>query len=683
MQMLFYDLRFALRQLRKTPGLALLAILTLALGVGANTAIFTVIENVLLRPLPYANADRLIFIGPGSDKPSFGSTSWLNYRDIRAQSKLLTDAAGYSEDVSVLESRDGSQSVVAPRVTPNLFSMLGARPLLGRTFSEAEGQPGGPAAVLLSESLWRQSFHADPNIVGQTVKIGGTAHTVVGVMRGSFHFPEEMGPDLQKGVWLPLQPTGEMLKDRGYHFFNVVGDLREGVSVRQAQLELDAIAAHIPRTKDDNATTFRATAYQEVLTGPVRPVLYALFGALALVLLIACANVSNLLIARCLGRQQEFAVRAALGAGRLRLVQQMLSEGMALSLLGCGVGVAFAQLAMLAIRKLPDGTIPRADSIAIHWTVVLVLAGIAILTTVLSSLLPALLVARANPQAALQTASRGIGSRSVSGKLSGGLGCRRGRAFHAAAGRHRPAVSHPLESRTGAAWLYDRARNHLHRNARGCGWFFRHDGFRGHGECAGFSGGRLSISPCSTACARCPGVESAALVTSPPLSGMGINSSFDILGQPKDPANKPDASVSAVSGDYARTLGTPIVRGRMIGDGDVASAPPVVVINESLARKYFAGKDPIGKQIDLGGKDTGMIKPLTIVGILGDQVDHIGGDVRPLILSAAATDSHHVPVLSGAFENGRQLCRQDTRQHSGGGGDAFRLSPGRSRICAR
>ncbi len=631
MQMLFYDLRFALRQLQKTPGLALLAILTLALGVGANTAIFTVIESVLLRPLPYANADRLIFIGPVSDKPSFGSTSWLNYRDVRAQSKLLADAAGYSEDVSVLESRDGSQSVVAPRVTPNLFSMLGARPLLGRTFSEAEGQPGGPAAVLLSESLWRQSFHADPNIVGQTVKIGGTAHTVVGVMRGSFHFPEEMGPDLQKGVWLPLQPTGEMLRDRGYHFFNVVGDLREGVSVRQAQLELDAIAAHIPRTKDENATTFRATAYQEVLTGPVRPVLYALFGALALVLLIACANVSNLLIARCLGRQQEFAVRAALGAGRLRLVQQMLSEGMALSLLGCGVGVAFAQFAMLAIRKLPDGTIPRADSIALHWTVVLVLAGIAILTTVLSSLLPALLVARANPQAALQTASRGIGSRSVSGKVSGAL----------VAGE--VALSTLLLVGTGLLFhtLWNLEQSRLGFTTEHLTTFTAMPA-----DAAGFSGmtvsedtGNAPVSvavlvyqPALDRMRQVPGVESAALVTSPPLSGIGINSSFDILGQPKDPANKPDASVSAVSGDYAKTLGTPVIRGRMIGDGDVASAPPVVVINESLARKYFAGKDPIGKQIDLGGKDTGMIKPLTIVGILGDQVDHIGGDVRPLIL---------------------------------------------------
>ena len=199
MQTLLHDLRYAVRQLRKTPGLTLLAVLSLTLGIGANTAIFTMIESVLLRPLPYAHADRLVFIGPAGDKPGFGSTSWLNYRDIAAQSKLLEYAAGYSEDVSVVEGKDGSQSVVAPRVTTNLFSMLGAHPLLGRTFTEAEGQTSGPPVVLLSEGLWRQTFRADPDIVGRVVKIGGTPHTVVGVMPASFHFPEEHGAGPAKG----------------------------------------------------------------------------------------------------------------------------------------------------------------------------------------------------------------------------------------------------------------------------------------------------------------------------------------------------------------------------------------------------------------------------------------------------------------------------------------------------
>ena len=631
MQTLFYDLRYALRQLVKAPGLILLAVLTLALGVGANTAIFTVIESVLLRPLPYAKPDRLLYIGPAADKPGPGATSWLNYHDVRAQSKLLSDVAGYSEDGSVIESHDGSQSVAAPRVTTNLFSMLGAQPLLGRTFTGAEGESGGSQAVLLSEALWRGSFHADPQIVGQVLKIGGQAHTVVGVMPGSFRFPESMGADMQKGIWLPLQPTAEMLKERGYHFFLVLAELRPGVTLQQAQRELDAVAAHIPRTKDQSAVTFRAGLYQEGLTGPVRPVLYGLFGALALVLLVACANVSNLLIARCLGRQQEFAVRAALGASRLRLIRQMLSEGMALSLLGCGLGVGLAQLAMLAVRKLPDGTIPRADAISIHWTVVLVLAAIAIVTTVLSSLLPALLVARVNPQAALQAASRGLGARSVSGRLSGWL----------VAGE--VALSTLLLVGTGLLFhtLWNLEKSQLGFETAHVTMFQAMPA-----DAAGFSAMAVSEdtanAPVSVATLiyeplldrirHMPGVESAALVTSPPLSNLGIGSSFDIVGQAKDPGDKMQANISAVSGQYAQTLRTPIVRGRMIGDGDALSTPFATVINETLAKKYFLGKDPLGKQIDLG-KETGMIKPYTIVGVLGDQVaGTVGGPVEPLIL---------------------------------------------------
>jgi putative ABC transport system permease protein len=278
MQNVLYDLRYAIRQLRNTPGMALLAIFTLALGVGANTAIFTVIDSVLLRPLPYAHSDRLVFVGPAGDKPSFGSTSWLNYKDVQTQSKLMESVAGYAEDVSVLQSKDASVSVVAPRVTPNLFTMLGARPLMGRTFSDAEGQSGGPAAVLLSEGLWRETFHSDPNIVGQVVKVGGKPNMVVGVMPSSFHFPDSFGTDLQKGVWLPIQPTPEMLKDRGYHFFNVAGVMRSAVTVAQVQQEVSAIAARIPY--EHEPVRFRVDPYQEVLTGPVRPVLFALFAAL-------------------------------------------------------------------------------------------------------------------------------------------------------------------------------------------------------------------------------------------------------------------------------------------------------------------------------------------------------------------------------------------------------------------
>jgi len=639
---LFHDLRYALRQLRKTPGMAVLAVLTLALGIGANTAIFTVIESVLLRPLPYSHSDRLVYVGAGVDKSSFSSTSWLNYRDIHTQSTVLQDAAGYTEDVSVLETRDGSQSILAPRVTTNLFPMLGARPLLGRTLIDAEGQTGGPLAVVLSEGLWRESFHADPGIVGQGVKISGREHTVVGVMPQSFHFPEQVGADLQKGVWIPLQPTATMLTDRGYNFFNVVGELRAGNTIAQAQQELEAIAAHIPRDGTHGEIKFWASSYQELLTGPVRPVLYALFGALGLVLLIACANVSNLLIARCLARQQEFAVRTALGAGRGRLVRQMLAEGLSLSLLGCGAGVLLAKLAMIGIRELPDGTIPRADSIAIHWTIVLALGAIAALTTVLSSLLPALLVGRVNPQAALQAASRGVGSRSVGGKLSGALVAAE------------VALSTLLLVGTGLLFhtLWNLGNARLGFETANVTTFTAMPA-----DAAGFSAlavsedtahapasvATLTYQPVLERMRRVPGIESAALVTASPLSGWDLSSDFKIVGQPDDPANPSVARVTAVSGDYARTLGTAVIRGRMITDDDVASAPFVTVINETLARKYFKGKDPLGMQVDVGGKDTGMLKPYTMVGILGDQADHnVGAEVQPFLMLS----QHQVPTTS-------------------------------------
>lgn len=628
---LLHDLRYALRQLRKSPGMALLAIVTLALGVGANAAIFTVIENVLLRPLPYAHSDRLVYVGRGTD-PGYSATSWLNYSDVRAQSTLLEGVAGYTEDVSVVETQDASQAVAAPRVTTNLFSMLGAQPILGRTFTEAEGKSGGASVVLLSETLWRESFDADSNIVGKTVKIGGQPNTVVGIMPRRFHFPEQLGADLEKGIWLPLQPTSAMLTDRGYNFFNVVGALRPGSTIAQLQHELGAIAAHIPPNSVEKSFSFRATSYQELLTGPVRPVFYSLFGALGLVLLIACANVSNLLIARCLGRQQEFAVRTALGAGKMRLVRQMLAEGLVLSFLGCGAGLLLAQLGMIGIGKLPAGTIPRADGIAIRWTIIFVLAAIAILTTVLSSLLPSFIVAHANPQAALQAASRGLGSRSVSRKLSGGLVAAE------------VALSTLLLVGTGLLFhtLWNLEQSHLGFESAHITLFSAMPGDSG-----GFSAmavsedtanapasiATLTYRPVLDQIRRVPGVESAAMGSALPLSGMDMGSSFEIVGQPKDPEHEAHARVSAVSEDYARTLGTPIVRGRMIDEQDVTTAPFVVVINETLARTYFASKNPLGQQIDLGGKETGMLKPYTIVGVLGDQVDHaVGGDVQPLLI---------------------------------------------------
>ncbi len=637
MDALLQDIRYGIRQLRKSPGFAGLAIMTLALGIGANTAMFTVVESVLLRPLPYAHADRLVSIGPAGPAGVDGrptNTSWLNYRDIREQSQTLAAVAGFSEDLGVVQGHDGSLSVVAPGVTPNLFTMVGARPRMGRTFSEDEGKSGGPQVAILSEGLWRQAFGADPQILGRTIRVNAQPRTVVGVMPRSFRFPESIGPDISKGLWLPIQPSQEMLTQRGYSFFVVVGQLKPGATIAQLRSELGSIARHIRQTdpKSTHEIPFTAGSYQRILTGDVRRVLIALLVALGLVLLIACANVANLLIARCLGRQQEFAVRAALGAGRLRLLRQLIVEGALLSVAGCAVGFGLAGLAITAIHKLPAGTIPRADEITVHWTVVLVLALIATLTTLASSLLPALLVARTDPQPALQSASRGVGARSVRGKLSGWL----------VAGE--VALSTLLLISTGllfrTLWNLEHARLGFDVT--------RVTSFTAQpADATGF--GNMNVTeetqqkspsiatqiyqPLIQRLKSMPGFQDAALITAPPFSGVSLGSSFTILGKAEELQNENQASVTAVSGGYAHVMSTPVIRGRMISEDDTAATNYVAVANETFVHKYFPNENPLGKELNLGGKDTGMLKPYTIVGILGDQIDQSpSAPPKPLLM---------------------------------------------------
>ncbi len=633
MSTLLQEMNYAVRQLRNAPGFALLAVLTLALGIGANTAMFTVIESVLLHPLPYQHSDRMVYIGP-AEGDSFQSTSWVTYRDVRDQAQKLEDVALFSEDVGVVQGKEGSVSVVTPGVTPNTFKLLGVQPLLGRTFTEDEGQPGGPQVVLLSEGLWKQAFDADQQIAGKTIRVNGKARTVVGVMPASFRFPESMGQDLHKGLWLPIQPTTEMQKDRGSHFFYIVARLKPGVAMAQAKAELAAIAQYIHQTDPEKGKdiAFRIGSYQEMLTGSVHDVLLALVIALALVLLIACGNVANLLIARCLGRQQEFAVRSALGAGQLRLVRQLFVEGGLLSVLGCVFGLGLAWLAIVLIHKLPADTIPRDETIAVRWPVLLVVAGIATLTTILTSILPALFVARTDPQPALQAASRGLGSRSIGSRVSGWLVAAEvalSTLLLIATG----LLFHTLWNLEHTKLGFDVTRVSTFTSMPADAAGFANMGVSKSDEPAPTSVATLFYQPVLERMRHVPGVQEAALITAPPLSGIDMNTSFAVVGQAKDPTHPLEARISAVSGGYAKVMGTPVIRGRMINTEDSANAPYVAVINETLARKYFAGKDPLGLQIDLGGKDTGAIKPYTVVGVIGDQVDNgVSHSPKPLLL---------------------------------------------------
>ena len=638
---LLQDLRQAVRQLRLSPGFVALAVITLALAIGANTAMFTVAEDVLLRPLPYADAGRLIVINATNDA-QHTATSWLNYRDVRDQTThSFSRVAIYSEDIGVVESNATASapasavvqsnpqgdvaptSVVSPNVSPNIFTMLGVQPLLGRTFTEQEGEQNGPKVVLLSEGLWREAFHANPSIIGETIRVNNQARTVVGVMPAAFRFPESLGNDIHKGIWLPMQPTPLMLSERGYHFDYILGQLRPDVTLTQAQAELDRTTRSLRAANSKKLHAdfqLHAIPYLETVTGQVRPVFLGLVAALGMVLLIACANVANLMIARCLGRQQEFAVRSALGAPRGRLIRGMLVEGALLSVLGCAVGIALAWLMLRGIQSLPADTVPRAESITLDWTIILILAAIATVTTLLSSILPAILVARTHPQRALQTASRGLGTRSVSNKLTRALVIGEvalstllliatGLLLHTLWNLQHTDLGFTTERITGFTVMPADAT-----------------GFSNMAVSADTSNAPVSVAvttyrPVLDRLRNAPGVEAAALVTAPPLSGISMGTSLRIHGEPEDDAHNYDAHMSAASPDYARLLGTPLLRGRMIGESDTATAPYVIVINEALARRVFKDRDPLGHQINLGGKDTGMIQLYTIVGVLGDQKD--------------------------------------------------------------
>jgi len=648
------DISFALRQLRKAPGFTLLAVLTLALGIGANTAMFTVMENVLLRPLPYAGAGRLVAIRPSGQ--GYGATSWLDYRDIQNGLKNVAGVAGYSDDLAVVQGKDISTAVAAPHVTPNLLTMLGTKPLLGRTFTPEEGLHGGPQVVLLSEGIWKKVFHSDPNIVGKTIHVSSVPHTVVGVMPASFGFPEEEGSATKTAIWLPLQPTHEMLTKRGYSFLLILGKLRAGVSMAQAQAQLNRTTKQIVDADHDPARDGNLTivSYAKTVVGGTRGVLIGLLAALLLVLLIACANVANLLLARAIGRQQEFAVRVALGAGRTRLLRQVMTEGAVLSALGCLAGFALATAAIAGVHKLPPDTIPRMSTIHIRWTVVLVMAAIATLTTVMSSLLPAVLVSGTDPQATLQAASRGVGTRSVRGRLTAWL------VMAEIALSTLLLVGTGLLARTmwnlEHTWLgFQTARLTTFQVTppNAAGFTGMHVSQNTANPPASVA--VLSYDPVLARLRQAPGIEGAAYTTMLPLTNSQIRSSFSVVEHPAPKHHEPQALMTAVGGDYARLMGTPMLRGRMIDAEDTASTPPVAVINEALAKKYFDGRNPIGEHLDLGGKDTGILVPPVIVGVIADErTTSVEEPAQPTILlpgDQIPTTSLFYEALVDSFQN--------------------------------
>ncbi len=617
MRILLQDLRHAFRQLNANRGFACLAIVTLALGIGVNTAMFTVTDSVLLRPLPYRDADRLVDISGSKEGPGI-ATSWLNYRDIQEQCRQLEEVAGYAEDVGVVETAQSTQSVFAPRVTPNLLPLLDVQPVLGRGFTVADAQEGADPVVILSNGFWKQALAGDPQALGRPVRISGIPRRIIGVLPDTFRFMVT-APDQANAVWLPLQPTAEMRKERGFRFMRALGRVKAGTSFQAAQAELDALAERVRR--EDNSEreppSFRLSSYAHSLTGSARPVFLALTMALILVLLIACANVANLQLSRFLVRQQELAIRAAVGANRLQLARQLTYEGAFISLLGAALGSVLCWLTLQAIEKLPEGLLPRSHDIHLRWSILLLLLLIAGACTVLSSLIPAWLSAGADPQTALQAASRTLGSKGSHSWL--------GRCLVAG----EVSLSVVLLIATGlifrTLWNLEHAPfgfttegittfNAMPADAAGISAVALPDESKDRPTSAAIQTYALLLTDLQ----RLPAVEGAVLATSLPFDGgIDLRAKFKVLGQSDGAQKNNRTRVNAVSARYSQVLGIALLRGRTLAEGDGPEQPFVAVVNRSFVKKYFPHEDPLGHQLDFGRKH-GMVKPYTIVGVLTD-----------------------------------------------------------------
>ena len=632
METLWKDLRFGVRTLAKSPGFAAVAVLTLALGVGATTAIFSVVNALLLRPLPFKDLDRLVAVWEAV--PAQGvernEISEPNYLDWRAQSSSFEHLAVYSwwsVNVSGVETPERVQGF---QVSPNFFDALGARAALGRTFLPEEEQPGKDRVVILSDGYWRSRFAADPAIVGKTLTLNGIGRTVVGVMPKGFDYPT--GGEM----WSPYRFDPANTSPRYAHFLLGVGRLRAGVTREQAEAELGGVAARLEQQYPET-NAGRRVAVRPLLADTVRqyrPMLLLMLAAVGFVLLIACANVANLLLARAASRSREMAIRAALGAGRLRILRQLLTESLMLALAGGGLGVLLAVWGVDLIAALFPSDfvryIPGWGQIGVDRRALLFTLAVSLAAGVLFGLAPALRASRADLNDALKEGGKAGGAernrlRSLLVVAEVALSL----VLLAGAGLMLRSFVRLLEVKPGfdpervlvAELILPRAR--YREDAQAVEFYSRlREGVGG-----------------------LPGVRSAALTSFIPLAGSNATTGFTVEGQPRPPhGQEPEANYRAVTPGYFSTMRIPLVGGRAFDEGDAAGAERVCVVNEALARKYFPGEDPLGRYVrGEGGTPEAQLK--RIVGVVGDVRHNLDEDPKPEIYFPEAQDASRSMVL--------------------------------------
>ncbi|PYR75493.1 MAG: hypothetical protein DMF86_15110 [Acidobacteria bacterium] len=601
------DISYAIRRLFKSPGFTIVAVLTLALGIGANTAIFSVVDGVLLKPLPFPEPNRLVGVYHVSEGHR-AVMSGPNFTDVARASQSLESAAAISREREILTGQGEPVRIDVAQVSAAFFSVLRAQPALGRVFRADENTPGKTRLIILSDGLWRERFGGDPQIVGRAIQLDGVSKEVIGVMPRGFSFPA------QRQAWEPIEYDANFAsKQRGAWYVSVIARLKPGVTAAQAAVEVENIGRNLARQYPDMNEGVGMTVYPllDSMVGEIRRSVLVLLGAVGFVLLIACANVANLLLARAAARQSEMAIRTALGAGRGRLVRQLLTESVILSVVGGGLGLLFAVWAIEVLLGLQPEGIPRLDNVRMDAAVVAFTFALAALTGVVFGIVPALAATRDPVSSTLKESGRGALTSAGGARLRGLLVI--------------VEVALAVMLLAGAGLLI---RSFARLQAVDPG--FRPD--RTLTFDLTLPGVRYEQDPPRVAffdelfprLRALPGVESVAAVMGLPLSGMNFNISFEIGGRPPvPPSQQPAMEVRVASADYFRTVGIPLKRGRYFTDDDRASAPQVAIITESAARQYFPNEDPIGKTINLGwGRQGAKYRAGgRVVGIVGDVKD--------------------------------------------------------------
>ena len=618
------DLRFALRMLVKSPGFTAIAILTLALGIGANTAIFSVVNALLLKPLPFPRPQELVAFGMTDtrfkgEQTSLGSLSYPDFFDFRDQNHTLASIAAFNDRSYALTTEQGATSVHGVKASAEFFDVLGVKPVIGHAFSRDDEQAGGGPGgfkVIISDNSWRQYFGGDPNVIGRTVELNRQLHTIIGVMPPRFQYPIQSDP-VEFYVTIAedaATPDGgkPMMQERGSHSLEAIGRLKPNTSIEQAQADLSSIAANLEKQYPNTNSYFgvRFKPLREELIGDVRTALYVLFGAVVCVLLIANANVANLLLARALVRGKEIALRAAVGASRARIVRQLLTESLLLAGFGGLCGLLVAQWGTEALIKTVPQNIPRISTIQLDGAVLAFTILVSLGTGIVFGLVPAWQASHVDLNASLKSGTRTGGSGEHRGRMRNGLiigevalalvllicaglliqsfsrlghvqpGLRTKRLL--TAGVRLPAITYPKNENIIA--FYDRFLERLR---------------------------------------ALPGVESASVIVPLPLSGSNMVTDFDMEENPLPEGKRPGAPVRMIGTDYFKTTGIPLRQGRAFDQSDRMDSPPVVIVNERFATKFFPGQNVIGKRIKPGfAADNSGEKMREIVGVVGN-VKHL------------------------------------------------------------